>query len=185
MVVVDYFIVDKPVKTLEILREKPRFFLLKKISIIKQKMSQQIVLNASIWGPPFWFFLHTLSITYPETPNSVTKRKYYDFYHNLPLFLPSGGSTFAEMLDAYPVTPYLDCRESLVRWTIFIHNKYNTMLGKPTMELIEALDFFYDQFRYAEIPKEESFWFTEKQMVLGFIFLLLIIIFFTHFTHFK
>jgi len=141
-------------------------------------MSEQIALNASVWGPSFWFFLHTLSITYPETPNQVTKRKYYDFYQNLPLFLPSGGSQFADMLDTYPVTPYLDCRESLVRWTIFIHNKYNVLLGKPTMDFMEALDQFYSHFRPDEIPKETTIGITKNQIVMILIALFLIFIFF-------
>ena len=28
-----------------------------------------------IWGPHYWFFLHTVAESYPETPNAVTKRK--------------------------------------------------------------------------------------------------------------
>jgi len=31
-----------------------------------------------VWGPHYWFFLHTIAHSYPESPNAVTKRKYYD-----------------------------------------------------------------------------------------------------------
>lgn len=97
--------------------------------------------DATIWGPKYWFFLHTLALTYPETPNDVTKRKYYDMVQNWPLFLPDTemGDRFSEMLDKYPVTPYLDNRESFFRWTVFIHNKMNVILGKPVYEVEEAL----------------------------------------------
>ena len=42
-----------------------------------------------IWGPHAWFFLHSVAHTYPRMPNSVTKRKYYDLIHTLPLFIPN------------------------------------------------------------------------------------------------
>ena len=32
-------------------------------------------LDPSIWGPPFWFFLMTLAISYPLKANDVTKKK--------------------------------------------------------------------------------------------------------------
>ena len=35
-------------------------------------------LDPKIWGPKYWFVLHTIALTYPDTPNSVTKKKYYD-----------------------------------------------------------------------------------------------------------
>ena len=47
-----------------------------------------VYLDPKVWGPHYWFFLHTLAMTYPHHPNSVTKKKYYEFIQNLPLFLP-------------------------------------------------------------------------------------------------
>ena len=31
-------------------------------------------LDPNVWGPHFWFFLHTLAISYPHHPNAVTKK---------------------------------------------------------------------------------------------------------------
>ena len=45
-------------------------------------------LDPEIWGPHYWFFLHTIAMTYPHHPNAVTKKKYYEFVQNLPLFIP-------------------------------------------------------------------------------------------------
>ena len=47
-------------------------------------------LDPTIWGPHYWFFLHTIAMTYPIRPNDVTKKKYYELtilniYHNLKL----------------------------------------------------------------------------------------------------
>lgn len=138
-------------------------FLCKGGKTTQNKMSQKIQNNSmsqvylipKVWGPHYWFFLHSLTLSYPETPNEVVKRKYYDFIHNLPLFLPVGGAKFAEMLDLYPVTPYLDCRQSFVRWMVFIHNKYNHLVGNPPMDIMEALDHYYDSYKSPEILEEE------------------------------
>ena len=101
---------------------------------------QRIESGAHIWGPQYWFVLLTMAHMYPDFPTTITKRKYYDFIMNLPLFLPneSMGNQFAEMLDKYPVTPYLDKRESFIRWVVFIHNKINVSLGKLELSLEEA-----------------------------------------------
>lgn len=90
-------------------------------------------LDSSIWGPHYWFFLHSISFTYPLHPTSVVKKKYYDFVHSIPLFLPSieMGTVFSKLLVEYPVTPYLQSRKSFVSWMHFIHNKINVLLEKP------------------------------------------------------
>lgn len=96
----------------------------------------------NIWGPHFWFFLHTIAMTYPDNANEVTKRKYYDLMQNMPLFLPDPemGNQFSRLLDKYPVSPYLGKRESFIRWTVFIHNKVNIVLGKPEMLLEDVIE---------------------------------------------
>ena len=43
--------------------------------------------DREVWEPNFWFFFHTIAHSYPAIPNSVTKRKYYDFIQNIPLFI--------------------------------------------------------------------------------------------------
>jgi FAD-linked sulfhydryl oxidase len=114
--------------------------------------------DPSVWGPHYWFFIHTVAESYPMNPNDVTKRKYYDFIQNIPLFIPvpEMGDKFSKILDKYPVTPYLDNRDSFVRWTHFIHNKYNVMLGKPEIPLPLALE------KYRNAYKPKPVYFAEK-----------------------
>ena len=90
-----------------------------------------MIYEPKIWGPHYWFVLHTIALNYPLHPNETSKKKYYDFIQNLPIFLPISnmGNLFSKLLDIYPVTPYLDSRESLVKWMHFIHNKINLSLG--------------------------------------------------------
>jgi hypothetical protein len=106
-------------------------------------------LDPKIWGPHYWFFLHTLAISYPLHPNAVTKKKYYEFIQNLPLFIPVNDISveFEKMLELYPVTPYLDNRDSFVRWTHFIHNKINVKLEKPELPLNEFYIQYYNEYK--------------------------------------
>lgn len=104
--------------------------------------------DAKIWGPHYWFFMMTVAMTYSDFPSDVTKRKYYDFFMNLPLFIPDKtiAKEFVAMLDDYPLTPYLSSKDSLIRWVVFIHNKINTKLGKPNMSLDEAMQKYFDNY---------------------------------------
>ena len=60
---------------------------------------------------------------------------------------------FAEILDKYPVTPYLDSRDSFVRWTHFIHNKINSMLGKAEIPLIDLYKNHYKEYEPRNIAQ--------------------------------
>ena len=87
----------------------------------------------------------------------TTKKKYYDFVQNIPLFLPISqiGNKFSEFLDQYPVTPYLDSRESFTKWMHFIHNKINVYIGLPEKTMEEAMVDYYEHYKPIEIKHEE------------------------------
>lgn len=118
-------------------------------------------LDSTIWGPYFWFFLHTIAMSYPLNPNAVTKKKYYEFVQNIPLFIPNKrmGADFGKMIDEYPVTPYLDSRAAFVKWTHYVHNKVNIKLEKPCITLNEFYNYYYEMFRPKyEKSKETQIW---------------------------
>ena len=106
-------------------------------------------LDPKIWGPHYWFFLHTIAMSYPVHPNAVTKKKYYDFVQNIPLFIPveSMAGEFSKLLDQYPVQPYLDNKESFIRWMWFIHNKINIKLEKPQISLNDFYVNYYEEYK--------------------------------------
>ena len=135
--------------------------------------------DATIWGPHYWFFLHTVAHSYPESPNTITKRKYYDLIHNMPLFIPEPpmGDRFAEMLDKYPVTPYLDSRESFIRWVHFIHNKFNVMLGKEEMSYLASLDDYAAQYKTKPVVLSEKLHISKHYIYVA---LMLILCFFIY-----
>jgi hypothetical protein len=106
-------------------------------------------LDPKIWGPHYWFFLHTLAMTYPHYPNAVSKKKYYEFIQNLPLFIPIEdiSKEFEKLIDKYPITPYLDNRDSFIRWTHFIHNKINEKLEKQPISLNDFYIQYYNKYK--------------------------------------
>jgi hypothetical protein len=151
------------------------------------KIEDNLKLDANVWGKHYWFFLHTVSYTYPKNPNAVTKRKYYDLINNFPLFIPDEemGNKFAALLDNYPVTPYLDNRESFVRWCWFIHNKINHLLEKEEIDLYESISRYFEEYEDTRLGNTLSKWrinndwiFTKKNMWFLFVFSFLIIIIF-------
>jgi len=114
--------------------------------------------DANIWGPHYWFFLHTIAESYPIHPNDITKRKYYDLITNMPLFIPDSeiGDKFSKMIDKYPVSPYLDNRDSFVRWVHFIHNKVNNLLGKKELSLPISLERYRAEYKPKPIILSEK-----------------------------
>jgi len=139
-------------------------------------------LDPNVWGPHYWFVLHTIALCYPLTPNDVTKKKYYNFIQDLPLMIPNErhGNKFSEMLDMYPVTPYLDSRESFIKWMHFIHNKYNVLIGKESISMPEAMDKYYHHYKPKKILMMETLKKKQKIMFAVIVLALLAIIWYLY-----
>jgi hypothetical protein len=128
-------------------------------------------LNPDIWFPHIWFFLYTVAHSYPEFPNAVTKRKYYDFILNFPLYIPHQEmrKIFIRTLDAFPVTPYLDNKDSFTYWVHFINNKVDYELGKEEHNYLEHLDNYYNHYLPQSYSLSQKLGIQKKHIVLGFI----------------
>ena len=127
--------------------------------------------DPKVWGPHYWFVLQTIALTYPTHPNDVSKKKYYDFIQNLPLMIPVDeiGNTFSQFLDRYPVTPYLDSRQSFTKWMHFIHNKINSAIGVPEMTMEEAMTAYYEHYKPKEVKDAEQRKRREKYAFVGIV----------------
>ena len=138
-----------------------------------------MIFDSEVWGPHYWFFLHTIAHSYPDHPNAVTKRKYYDLINNMPLFIPDSkiGNRFAEMLDKYPVSPYLDCRESFIRWVHFIHNRINLLLGKKELSYLESFDQYQSEYKSKTSRISEKFHIRKEYIHIALILILIFLIY--------
>ncbi len=121
-------------------------------------------LDPAVWGPHYWFVLFSMAVTYPERPNDVTIKKYYDFIQNLPLFLPNHqmGNAFSELLDKYPVSPYLDKRESFIKWVHFLHNQINLRLNRDEVSLHDAVNAYYSNYKPRQVRVREELKYRRK-----------------------
>ena len=132
-----------------------------------------------VWGPHYWFFMTTLAMSYPDHPNAVTKRKYYDFITNLPIFIPDPeiGNRFSDLLDKYPVSPYLVNRDSFIKWTHFIHNKVNVIVGKEEISLHAALENYFAQYLPKPVILSEKLKWKKYTLVSLFILICFVLIY--------
>ena len=140
-----------------------------------------MLLDPNIWGPKYWFFIHTTAMNYSDTPTETTKRKYYDFIQNLPLFIPDQqmAAEFVDLLDKYPVSSYLDSRASFTRWIHFIHNKINRKLGKPEPTYPQFMEDYYRKYyAYSQDCNSNMVESTKKsKVIIGIAICLLILIY--------
>jgi len=91
-----------------------------------------------VWGPPGWFFLHTVSFGFPvdpdnfdtenEQPPGTTKTNYKNFFLNIGNVLPCKfcRESYKKFVKEYP--PDVTTRDTLVEWLWEIHNKVNEKL---------------------------------------------------------
>lgn len=93
-------------------------------------------MDPRIWGPHTWFFLHTLTFSYPDNPNEEDKRKMFNFFNILGEVLPCSVCKvhYQENIQKYPINNFLNSRQDLVNWLIDIHNIVNRSLGKQTID---------------------------------------------------
>jgi hypothetical protein len=139
--------------------------------------------DPKIWGPKYWFFLHTIAFTYPNFPNSVTKKKYYEMIQNLPLFLPVEeiATSFSHLLNKYPIQPYLDNRESMIKWMWFIHNKINEKLEKPTVSLKDFYESYYHAYKDTPENNMQTYQFWKRKIgSFGLLVVVLLILFYLY-----
>jgi len=141
-----------------------------------------MALDPKVWGPHYWFFLHTVAMCYPHRPNAITKKKYYEFIHNIPMFIPveNMSSYFSQLLDQYPVSPYLDSRDAFIRWMHFIHNKINQRLEKPIISLSKFYEYYYEQYKPKDLKMREYYKSRSKIIYLLIVFIFIIAIIYLH-----
>ena len=97
-------------------------------------------MNPEIWGPKLWFFIHTIAINYPDNPSNLDKQKYNMFFESLKHIIPCEKCrlNYIENLNEMPVINNLDNATTLFRWTVDLHNKVNSEIGKPILSYEQA-----------------------------------------------
>lgn len=97
------------------------------------------------WGPPMWKTIHYVALGYPENPTEEDKQAYEQFYTNIYKIIPCKKPCsvhYKNMVSEFPVKNFLDNRDRLFEWTVIVHNKVNTRLGKPIISLDKARNMY-------------------------------------------
>lgn len=140
-------------------------------------------LDTNVWLPHIWFFLYTVAHSYSDHPNQLTKRKYYDFIQNIPLYIPHSDiqNRFCRILDSFPVTPYLDNKDSFTYWVHFVQNKLHGELGLEQQTYLQHLDNYYNAYLPMPIELSTKWGIQKKYICYGFVALCVlgILIFYT------
>lgn len=146
--------------------------------LVFMSISYIMPLDPEIWMPHFEFMLQTISVMYPQHPNDVTKKKYYDTIQNLPLFFPQKpmGNHFAKILDKYPVTPYLGSRESFMKWVHFIINKLHIKMDWEQRDFFDSLEKYYDAYKPKEVLNREKYKSRKQYIMIGTVLSIIILI---------
>lgn len=92
-------------------------------------------MNPDIWGPMFWFSLHSITFDYPFHPNDEDKARIRNFFNSLEYILPCSICRvhYSKHIRDSPIELHLGSRIELVRWLIDVHNKVNEQNGKVLM----------------------------------------------------
>jgi hypothetical protein len=104
----------------------------------------------SIWGPPMWHILHTISFNYPIKPTQEDKNHYYDFYKNIKNILPCKycRDNLVKNLKNHKLTKSIfKNRETLSIWVYELHEIVNKMLEKKSGLSYNDVRNRYEHFR--------------------------------------
>jgi len=104
----------------------------------------------SVWGPPMWHVLHTISFNYPVEPTKEQKKHYYKFYKNLVNILPCKycrENLYNNLKTNNLTKDTMKNRETLSYWVYNLHETINKMLNKESDLSYEQVRERYEYFR--------------------------------------
>lgn len=96
------------------------------------------------WGPFFWHTIHIVALGYSTNPSYNEKKSAKEFFESLRFLIPCPvcRDHYNAHLEKYPLTPHLDKRSDLFKWTILLHNEVNKTLGKRIFTEAEVLRYY-------------------------------------------
>ena len=104
----------------------------------------------TVWGPPLWHSLHTISFNYPVKPSDEQKKYYYNFFIDLKNILPCKycRDNFEKNLKILPINDIvLKNRKNFSKWLYKIHELVNANLGKKSNLTYDEVRSRYENFR--------------------------------------
>ena len=119
----------------------------------------------SVWGPPMWHYLHTMSFNYPVNPTPEDKNHYRDFVISLQYVLPCKycRMNLTNNLKKKPLQMcHMKSRETFSRYIYELHETVNRMLNKKSHLTYSDVRDRYENFR-SRCTEEKPKVFTFKK----------------------
>lgn len=104
----------------------------------------------TVWGPPMWHYLHTMSFNYPVNPSNKDKKYYKEFILNLKNVLPCGKcrENLKRNLKTLPITNrVMKNRHTFSKYVFDLHELINKMLNKKSGLTYNKVRDRYEHFR--------------------------------------
>ena len=104
----------------------------------------------SVWGPPLWHSLHTISFNYPVKPTKEQKENYFNYFKCLESVLPCKycRDNYTKNLKTLKFgKSHFKNRETLSKFVYNLHENVNTNLGKKSGLSYEQVRDRYESFR--------------------------------------
>ena len=104
----------------------------------------------TVWGPAFWFSIHTMSFNYPVKPTIKDKKHYRDYIYSLRFILPCKYCriNLTNNLRKKPLSMcHMKNRETFSRYIYELHEIINKMLNKKSNLTYSDVRERYEHFR--------------------------------------
>lgn len=103
-------------------------------------------MNPEVWGRHGWFFLHSITMGYPDKPTPNDADSFRAFFYMLPNVLPCDvcRKHFADHLRSNNIERALTSKRTLVEWLIQVHNMTNRSLGKRELNYDQVIALYTD-----------------------------------------
>lgn len=119
------------------------------IKFTKKHYNDNNGMLTTVWGPPLWHFLHTMSFNYPVNPTCQDKKHYKDFICGLTHVMPckTCRDNLKKNLKKNPITPYLKNRHTFSKYIYNLHEILNKYLNKKSGLTYNQVRNRYEHFR--------------------------------------
>ena len=112
-------------------------------------------MDPKIWGPHAWFFMHSITLGYPDKPTNEDKIWMKQFFESVGHVLPcmKCRNNYREHMNKLPLdNTVLLSRENLVKWLIDVHNEVNIKNSKPVVTHESAIESFINGNKQGQNP---------------------------------
>ena len=112
-------------------------------------------MDPKIWGPHAWFFMHSVTLGYPDKPTYQDKIWMKQFFESVGHVLPcmKCRNNYREHINKLPLdNSVLLSRENHVKWLIDIHNEVNIKNSKPVVTHESAIENFINDNKQGQNP---------------------------------